>query len=76
MPADMSLLSRTTQDKPGHDGQALHPAVRRGTLLPALAGAKGEEGPPSAVVLLPAGPASLLDYADFVLDQEARYCQQ
>jgi hypothetical protein len=76
MPADTSLLSRTTQDKPGNDGQALQPAVRRSALLPALAGAKGEEGPPREVVLLPVGQAGLLDYADFVLDQEAQYCQQ
>ena len=26
--------------------------------------------------LLPGAAAGLLDYADFVLDQEARYCQQ
>jgi hypothetical protein len=71
MPADISLLSRTAQDKPGHDGQALQPAVRRAALLPALAGARGEDGPARE-----AAQAGLLDYAAFVLDQEARYCQQ
>jgi hypothetical protein len=76
MPADTSLLSRTVQDKPGHDGQALQPAVRRAALLPALAGAKGEDGLAREAAFLPAAQAGLLDYAAFVLDQEARYCQQ
>jgi hypothetical protein len=69
MPADTSLLRRNTQDKRGGDGQSLVPVVRRG----APAAAKGEEGPPREPALVPAG---LLDYAAFVLEQEARYCQQ
>jgi hypothetical protein len=73
MPADTSLLRRPTQDKPGSDGPALLPAVRRGAALPAPAAAKGADGPPREAASVPAG---LLDYADFVLDQEARYCQQ
>ncbi len=67
MPADTSLLRRPTQEKLGSDGPALLPAVRRAALLPAPAAAKGEAAPV---------PAGLLDYAAFVLDQEARYCQQ
>ena len=73
MPADTSLPRRTLQDKLGGDGQALQPAVRRAALLPALAAAKGEDGPPREAAPL---PAAVLDYAAFVLDQEARYCQQ
>ncbi len=65
MLADTSLLRRPSPDKPGSDGPALLPALRRGAQLPAPA-AKGDAGP----------PAALLDYAAFVLDQEARYCQQ
>jgi hypothetical protein len=76
MPADTSLRSRTPQDKAGNDGQALAPAIRRAALLPALTGARGADGPPREAALLPGAAAGLLDYADFVLDQEARYCQQ
>ncbi len=73
MPADTSLLRRPPQDKLGSDGPALLPAVRRGAPPPAPAAAKGDEGPPREAAAVPAG---LLDYAAFVLDQEARYCQQ
>jgi hypothetical protein len=40
---------------------------------------KGIDGRPRMPVLIPASDGagkSLLDYAAFVLDQEARYCQQ
>jgi hypothetical protein len=67
MLADTSLLRRPPQDKPGSDGPALLPALRRGAPPPASAAGKGE-----AVPL----PAAVLDYAAFVLDQEAQYCQQ
>ncbi len=69
MPADTSLLRRPPQDKLGSDGPALLPAVRRSAPVPA----PGDEGPPREATAVPAG---LLDYAAFVLDQEARYCQQ
>ena len=69
MLADTSLLRRTTQDKLGNDRQA----IRRGTQLPAPSAPKGETGPPREAAPAPAG---LLDYAAFVLEQEARYCQQ
>ncbi|HZY83653.1 MAG TPA: hypothetical protein VFE78_02375 [Gemmataceae bacterium] len=72
MPADTSRLRPVTQDKPGNDGQALRPAVRRSGLHPALGPAKGEDGPPRET----SAPAGLLDYAAFLLEQEARYCQQ
>jgi hypothetical protein len=38
----------------------------------ALRPAKGEDGPPRET----SAPAGLLDYAAFLLEQEARYCQQ
>jgi hypothetical protein len=72
MLADSSLLRPTSQDKLVSGGPALLPAVRRGAQLPALAAAKGE-GPSREAASVPAG---LLDYAAFVLDQEAQYCQQ
>jgi hypothetical protein len=72
MLAHTSRLGPVTQSKPGSDGQALRPAVRRGALLPALA-ATGEDGPPCGAAFVPLG---LLEYAAFVLDQEARYCQR
>ena len=67
MLADTSLLRRPTPDKPGSDGPALLPALRRGAQPPAPAAVKGEAAQVSA---------GLLDYAAFVLDQEAQYCQQ
>jgi hypothetical protein len=67
MLADTSLRRRPTPDKPGSDGPALLPALRRGAQLATPAAAQG--GAP------PASPG-LLDYAAFVLDQEAQYCQQ
>jgi hypothetical protein len=72
MPADTSRLRPVTPDKLGNDGPALQPTVRRSGLLPALVAGKGEEGPPREAF----APAGLLDYADFLLEQEARYCQQ
>jgi hypothetical protein len=71
MPADTSLLRRPSQDKLGSNGPALLPALRR-MPLPAAA-AKGDEDPPGEAGAVSAG---LLDYAAFVLEQEARYCQQ
>jgi hypothetical protein len=67
MLADTSLL-RPPQDKLGNDRQAF----RRGTQLPAPPAPKGETGHPREAP----PPAGLLDYAAFVLEQEARYCQQ
>ena len=72
MPADTSRLRSVTQDNLGSDGMALPPGPRRSGLRPPLALAKGEDGRPREAT----GQAVLLDYAAFVLDQEARYCQQ
>jgi hypothetical protein len=76
MSGDVSRPARTTLDKPGHDGQSLRPAIRRAALLPAWTGATGEDGPPRAAALSPTGRLDLLDYAAFLLEQEACYCQQ
>jgi hypothetical protein len=65
MRADPSLLKQSEQTTTRFDKQAFRNAVRRGVASPALSSPKEE-------------PAwfALLEYADFVLEQEAEYCQQ
>lgn len=65
MLADPALLHKPTSDAARCDRQTLLNALRRGTSLPALSGATEETE-----------RTCLLEYADFLLDQEARYCQQ
>jgi hypothetical protein len=66
MLADSAFLTRPSPDTSRLDSQALRNVARRGASLPSSLAPKGEE----------AARASLLEYASFVLDQEARYCQQ
>jgi hypothetical protein len=63
--ADSAFLHQAPPDAAKFDRQAFLNMARRGTSLPASSAAKEETT-----------PALLLEYADFVLDQEARYCQQ
>ena len=58
-------------DRPEVDDKALANAARRGTAVPAPAPRRAGGPSPDA-----ADGAALLDYAAFVLEQEAEYCQQ
>jgi hypothetical protein len=55
------------------DDQALAYAARRATAVPVPAARRAAGAGPSPDA---AGGAALLDYAAFVLEQEAEYCQQ
>ncbi len=63
--ADPALLKQTPQEASRFDRQAFRNAALRGASLPATSAPK-EQAP----------QALLLEYAAFLLDQEARYCQQ
>jgi hypothetical protein len=63
--ADPTLLRQTTPDTERFDRQAFLNALRRGAVLPALSAATAESD-----------RTFLLEYADFLREQEACYCQQ
>jgi hypothetical protein len=65
MQADPAILVPSLQDNVKLDRQAYVNAARRGNSLPLVSGAKEETS-----------RMSLLEYAAFVLEQEACYCQQ
>ena len=65
MLADPTLLTQAVAQSARFDRQAFLNAVRRGASLPALSAATEESD-----------RTFLLEYADFLLEQEARYCQQ
>jgi hypothetical protein len=67
MLANSALLTQPPQDTSRLDRQALLHAARRGASLPPPPGPQGEDA---------AARDSLLEYASFVLEQEAQYCQQ
>jgi hypothetical protein len=70
MVANSAVLEHDTAEL---DEQALATAARRGTAVPVLPARRAPGFTPS-----PDGgdQAALLDYAAFVLEQEAAYCQQ
>lgn len=65
MLADPTLLRKSPTDPVPFDLLAFQNAVRRGTAFPISSSTKEE-----------AGRLGLLEYAAFVLEQEACYCQQ
>lgn len=65
MLADPTLLQQPSQDAVPFDRQAFRNAARRGVVLSALSVAPEETD-----------RGFLLEYAFFLLEQEARYCQQ
>jgi hypothetical protein len=65
MLADPSLLKQSEQTSSKLDRQVFLNAARRGAASAVLSSPRDEPA-----------RSSLLEYAAFVLDQEARYCQQ
>jgi hypothetical protein len=68
MPASLPILTPLPFEK-----------GEKGELFLLTTASKGSDARPRKAVLIPApegNGVSLLDYAAFVLDQEARYCQQ
>jgi hypothetical protein len=63
--ADPTLLKESTSEVARFDRQAFLNAIRRGNSLPGLAGAPEESD-----------RAVLMEYADFLIEQESCYCQQ
>jgi hypothetical protein len=77
MVADSRLFRPTAEKPPEADEPILLHAARRGATAPALLPPQ-EEVAQSLVVLVSGGTGQsfLQDYAIFVLEQEAEYCQQ